>query len=173
MEVIMAQGFKPGEAEAIYVGAKKLQAQRIQAEKDREKFGVYSMDHKTVDIPEDAALKQIQDFVVLAKAVDLVKIWHTIEALKDRRKQNEPGISDLLGVVEVDVEVLVKHGIQKVGIATAIEVKGSKDRVEPDQARFLERFRSKGGIAGVARSAEDVVRIVREYCPGIQLGGPK
>lgn len=165
--------FKKGEADAILASAERLRSQRLSDQRRRDRHGVYSMQHKTTEIPEDAALKQIQDFIGYCSAADLIKIWHTIEALKDRRKQNEPGISDLLGIIEVPVTVLVAHGIQKVGIATAIEVKGSKDQVEPMQAQFLERFRRKGGIAGVARSAADFERIVKEYCPGIDLGGPK
>ncbi|MBW1983069.1 MAG: hypothetical protein JRJ12_17880 [Deltaproteobacteria bacterium] len=54
-----------------------------------------------------------------------------------------------------------------------VEVKGSNDRVTGRQIEFLERWRLKGAIVGIARSYEDVARIVREKIPGAKLEGPK
>lgn len=50
-------------------------------------------------------------------------------------------------------------GITKSGRFLAIEVKSQTGRVRPDQTNFILAIRSKGGYAGVARSAEDALRI--------------
>lgn len=58
------------------------------------------------------------------------------------------GFSDLFGVRKSD------------GQAFFIEVKNKKGRVTPEQHQFLERMRSYGAIAGVARSGEEAVNII-------------
>ena len=65
---------------------------------------------------------------------------------------------------------LVRYGLCKgssdiIGICPdgrflAIEVKKSTGRATPDQVRFIEAVRAKGGRAGVARSVEDALRIL-------------
>lgn len=54
------------------------------------------------------------------------------------------GVSDILGIWR--------------GRPLAIEVKSEKGRLRPEQREFLERFRSEGGIAFMARSIDDVKR---------------
>ncbi|HEL1619433.1 TPA: VRR-NUC domain-containing protein [Streptococcus suis] len=41
-----------------------------------------------------------------------------------------------------------------------IEVKNEKGRVRPEQAKFIERMRRFGALAGVARSVEEALDIV-------------
>ena len=53
----------------------------------------------------------------------------------------------------------------KDGMACAIEVKTPKGRASKEQLAFIAWLRSKGGRAGIARSAEDAVRIANgEIC---------
>lgn len=44
----------------------------------------------------------------------------------------------------------------------AVEVKGPAGRVTPRQALLLEQVRAAGGVAGVARSVEDALKLVEE-----------
>lgn len=66
---------------------------------------------------------------------------------------------------------LIKYGLCKgssdvIGVAPdgrflAVEVKTAKGAVRPEQVRFIEAVRAKGGRAGVARSPEDALRIAK------------
>lgn len=51
-------------------------------------------------------------------------------------------------------------GITKEGIFFAIEVKTAKGRTSKEQEQFIEHIRSRGGIAGVARSPQDAVDLL-------------
>lgn len=59
-----------------------------------------------------------------------------------------PGSSDLIG-------------IGPGGRFLAIEVKTPRGRVAPDQARFIDLVRARGGIAGICRSVEDARTLVQ------------
>lgn len=50
-------------------------------------------------------------------------------------------------------------GIAPGGIFIAIECKASNGRIRPEQQTFIDNIRRMGGRAGVARSAEEAVRI--------------
>ena len=60
------------------------------------------------------------------------------------------GFSDLFGVRKSD------------GRAVFIEVKNEKGRTSKYQDNFLKQMRKAGAIAGVARSAEEAIRIIKE-----------
>ena len=60
------------------------------------------------------------------------------------------GFSDLFGVRRKD------------GRAFFIEVKNERGRARPEQINFLEQMRKAGAIVGVARSAEEAIRIIKE-----------
>ncbi|MDR7870330.1 MAG: VRR-NUC domain-containing protein [Tissierellaceae bacterium] len=60
------------------------------------------------------------------------------------------GFSDLFGVRRSD------------GRAFFIEVKNKKGRTSKYQDNFLEQMRKAGAICGVARSAEDAIKIVKD-----------
>jgi hypothetical protein len=49
---------------------------------------------------------------------------------------------------------------QRVAVFTSIEVKTPTGRVSPEQRQWMEAVQAAGGIAGVARSVEDALRIV-------------
>ena len=48
---------------------------------------------------------------------------------------------------------------QQVAVFTSIEVKTPTGRVKPEQQQWLDAVQAAGGIAGVARSVEDALRI--------------
>lgn len=76
---------------------------------------------------------------------DLLK-WHHIFHWKQwQGPMSQPkGVSDILGIYQ--------------GKMLAIEVKRPGYHCTPDQKRFLSRVEEQGGIAFVARSAEDVIK---------------
>lgn len=53
-------------------------------------------------------------------------------------------------------------GFRKDGQIFFIEVKNETGCVRPEQKQFLETMRSLGALAGVARSPEDALKIIRE-----------
>lgn len=61
---------------------------------------------------------------------------------------------------------LCKGGSDIIGIAPngdfmAVEVKTKTGRVSPEQQTFINAVRAAGGIAGVARSVEDALELIR------------
>ena len=70
------------------------------------------------------------------------------------------GSADLIGwrTVTVTPEMV---GSQ-VAVFLSIEVKTPTGRVQPEQQQWLDAVQAAGGIAGVARSVEDALRIVTE-----------
>jgi hypothetical protein len=72
-----------------------------------------------------------------------------------------PGGSDLIGVTPVLITPEMVG--QTIGVFTAIEVKTCKGRATPDQLRFIDAVKAKGGIAGIARSPEDALALLSLY----------
>ncbi len=66
------------------------------------------------------------------------------------------GSSDLIGWTEMEVTPDMVG--QTVSVFTAIEVKSPKGRVSPHQQNFIDRVNASGGIAFVARSADEAIR---------------
>lgn len=60
------------------------------------------------------------------------------------------GFSDLFGFRHSDGRIFF------------IEVKTPAGRVSPEQKNFIKQMRRSGAIAGVARSAEDALKIIQE-----------
>jgi len=71
------------------------------------------------------------------------------------------GSADLIGwrTVTVTPEMV---GTQ-VAVFLSIEVKTPTGRLRPEQHQWLDAVQAAGGIAGVARSVEDALRIVTEH----------
>lgn len=71
------------------------------------------------------------------------------------------GSSDLIGwtTIQVAPEMLGK----KVAIFTALETKTASGRATPEQLNFIKAVQDAGGIAGVARSESDALRIVQQH----------
>jgi hypothetical protein len=74
------------------------------------------------------------------------------------------GVSDLLGWTTVS-GAPGSYGDESDGIVTAIfsaiEVKGPKTRITPEQLAFIDLVRRAGGRAGIARSVEDAALILK------------
>ena len=71
------------------------------------------------------------------------------------------GSADLIGwrTVVVTPEMV---GTQ-VAVFLSIEVKTPTGRLRPEQQQWLDAVQTAGGIAGVARSVDDALRIVTEH----------
>jgi hypothetical protein len=73
------------------------------------------------------------------------------------------GSADLIGwrTVTITPEMVG----QRIAVFTSIEVKTTTGRLTPAQHAWLGVVRGAGGIAGVARSVPDALRIVTPTCP--------
>lgn len=69
-----------------------------------------------------------------------------------------PGSADLIGwrTVEITPEMVG----QQIAVFASLEVKSPRGRLRPDQAAWLAAVQAAGGIAGVARSAEEAQQIL-------------
>jgi hypothetical protein len=69
----------------------------------------------------------------------------------------QPGSSDLIGwrTVTITPDMIG----QRIAVFTSIEVKTPTGRLRPEQQQWLDAVQAAGGIAGVARSVEDALRI--------------
>ena len=68
------------------------------------------------------------------------------------------GMPDLVGFM---THVVTAEDVGKtLAVYCAPEVKAGADTIRPEQAAFIEFVIKSGGRAGIARSAEDAVRIV-------------
>lgn len=65
---------------------------------------------------------------------------------RDRYARQQNGVADILA--------------WKGGKAYAIELKSAVGRLRPEQKAWLDRFTEEGGIAFVARSLDDVLRVL-------------
>ncbi len=65
------------------------------------------------------------------------------------------GVSDLLGWTSIDA------ADGPLALFVAIEAKGPRGRLTPEQSAFLDLVRRSGGRGGGARSVEDARRILR------------
>lgn len=69
------------------------------------------------------------------------------------------GSSDLIGFTRV---LITSDMVGKtMPIFTAIEVKTPTGAVRPEQRRFVNYVKSMWGLAGIARSPEEAIRIIR------------
>jgi VRR-NUC domain len=74
-----------------------------------------------------------------------------------------PGGSDLIGIHSLTItpEMVGK----RVAVFLAIEVKSDTGKPSTDQLAFLDFITAMGGIAGVARSADEALSIISNYQP--------
>lgn len=70
-----------------------------------------------------------------------------------------PGSSDLIGWRSV---VITPEMVGRtVAVMVSIEAKAPSGRVAPEQQHWLDTVAAAGGIAGIARSPEDAIAMVR------------
>lgn len=71
------------------------------------------------------------------------------------------GMGDLVGwsPVTITPDMVGKT----VAIYSVVEVKAGTDRIRPEQQAFIEAVVKSGGRAGIARSADDAIRICRDF----------
>jgi hypothetical protein len=74
-----------------------------------------------------------------------------------------PGVggSDLLGFHSITITPEMVG--RKVAVFLAIECKSKTGKATPEQKNFIEFVKSRGGIAGIARSASEAITIINEY----------
>ena len=71
------------------------------------------------------------------------------------------GTSDIIGGTEV---VVTQDMVgQKLLVWTAIEVKAAKGKATINQTNFLSAMQSRGGIAGIAKSGQEAVSLVKNW----------
>ena len=70
-----------------------------------------------------------------------------------------PGSADLIGWRSVTITPDMVG--QTVAVFASVEVKSPGGRLRPDQATWLAAVQAAGGIAGIARSAEEAQQILR------------
>lgn len=71
------------------------------------------------------------------------------------------GSADLIGYRTVTITADMVG--QQVAVFASIEVKTPTGRIRPEQQAWLEKIQAAGGIAGVARSVEDALRIMTAH----------
>lgn len=96
-------------------------------------------------------IRKIEEGVTLYPGDVLIRKGHAVNI-------GTAGMSDLFGsspmtIGQADVG-------RTVPVLTAIEIKAGKDQLRPGQPEFLKFVTDLGGRAGVARTAEEGVRIV-------------
>jgi len=72
-----------------------------------------------------------------------------------------PGGSDLIGLHSMTIEP--HHVGKRVAVFMAIEVKTATGRPSLDQVAFIKFINEAGGIAGIARSADEALSIISNY----------
>jgi hypothetical protein len=71
------------------------------------------------------------------------------------------GSSDLIGWTTRTITADMVG--QRLAVFTSIEVKSATGRLRPEQQQWLDAVQAAGGIAGVARSVDDALRIVTDH----------
>jgi hypothetical protein len=69
------------------------------------------------------------------------------------------GVSDLLGWTSVNASELL-IGLERAAVFCALEVKGPRTRITPEQLAFIDLVRRSGGRAGIARSVDEARKII-------------
>ena len=68
------------------------------------------------------------------------------------------GSSDLIGwrSVEITPDMIGR----RVALFLAVEVKGERTQIRPEQRNFIDRVKADGGLAGIARCVDDALGII-------------
>jgi hypothetical protein len=76
------------------------------------------------------------------------------------------GSADLIGWRTITIGP--EHIGQRIAVFTSIEVKTPTGRLSPQQRNWLEAVQRAGGIAAVARSVQDALRIATDILPSVK-----
>ena len=116
-----------------------------------------------VRLLHDVTEQQIQQHIRLTCSAGATRLFrNNTGTLRDQHGRPVSfglckGSADLIGwrTVTITPEMVG----QQVAVFTSIEVKTPTGRVKPEQQQWLDAVQAAGGIAGVARSVEDALRI--------------
>ena len=115
-------------------------------------------------MPAAASEQSIQQHIRLACSTGATRLWrNNTGTLKDQHGRPVQfglarGSADLIGYRTITITPDMVG--QQVAVFASIEVKTPTGRIRPEQQAWLETVQAAGGIAGVARSVEDALRIV-------------
>ena len=96
----------------------------------------------------------IQRLIMLALSEAGCLIWRNNTGVL----KNAAGIPIKFGLCVGSSDLI---GITPAGRFLAVEIKTCKGRATPEQLRFIEAVRARGGIAGIARSPQDALDLLR------------
>jgi hypothetical protein len=116
-----------------------------------------------VRLLHDVTEQQIQQHIRLTCSTGATRLFrNNTGTLRDQHGRPVSfglckGSADLIGwrTVTITPEMVGT----RVAVFTSIEVKTPTGRVKPEQQQWLDAVQAAGGIAGVARSVEDALRI--------------
>lgn len=117
-------------------------------------------------MPAAASEQSIQQHIRIACSTGDTRLFrNNTGTLKDQHGRPVQfglckGSADLIGYRTITVTPDMVG--QQVAVFLSIEVKTPTGRIRPEQQQWLETIQAAGGIAGVARSVEDALRIVTE-----------
>ena len=107
--------------------------------------------------PIPSTANDLNNAVVKYLSLKGYKVWRQNnvgvydEKLGEYRKfTGEPGVSDVIG------------WNKKNGVWIAVEGKAGDDQLSPDQINFLHALNKSGGLGIVARSLDDVIKIIEK-----------
>jgi hypothetical protein len=111
--------------------------------------------------------QRIQQEIRIACSTGATRLWrNNTGTLRDQHGRPVQfglckGSADLIGYRSITITPDMVG--QQVAVFTSIEVKTPTGRIRPEQQQWLETVHAAGGIAGVARSVEDALRIVTAH----------
>jgi hypothetical protein len=118
-------------------------------------------------MPAAASEQSIQQHIRIACSTGDTKLFrNNTGTLRDQHGRPVSfglckGSADLIGYRTVTITPEMVG--QQVAVFASIEVKTPAGRIRPEQQAWMETVQAAGGIAGVARSVEDALRIVTAH----------
>jgi hypothetical protein len=118
-------------------------------------------------MPAAASEQSIQQHIRIACSTGATRLFrNNTGTLKDQHGRPVQfglckGSADLIGYRSITITPDMVG--QQVAVFTSIEVKTPTGRVRPEQQAWLDTVQAAGGIAGVARSVEDALRIMTAH----------
>ena len=114
--------------------------------------------------PKMPSEQQIQQHIRIACSTGATRLFrNNTGTLRDQHGRPVSfglckGSADLIGYRTITITPDMVG--QQVAVFASIEVKAPTGRIRPEQQAWLETVQAAGGIAGVARSVEDALRIM-------------